>query len=97
MSEHVMLCYVVLCESYVNWDNSNKKPGRKQKKQKGQARVAFVAVVTEFERTLLPTGLGRLQRHLLAIETGGAQQFPLVAPVRRHRAFDAHGAPSTAK
>ena len=29
---------------------------------------------------------------LLTVETRGAQQFSLVAPVRRHRALDAHGA-----
>ena len=38
-----------------------------------------------------------LEGLLLTVETRGAQQFPLVAPVRRHRALDAHGAPFTAK
>ena len=52
----------------------------------------FVAVGTEFGRTLLSAALGRFHWHLLTIETVGAQHFPLVAPVRRHRAFDAHGA-----
>ena len=34
-----------------------------------QLASAFVAVGTEFGRTLLPTGLGRFQRHLLTVET----------------------------
>ena len=62
-----------------------------------QLASAFVAVGTEFGRTLLSVALGLIQRHLLAVKTRGAQQFPLVTPVRRHRTFDAHGATFTAK
>ena len=50
-----------------------------------QLTSAFVAVGTEFARKLVPATLCLFQRHPLAVETGGAQQFPLVVPLTIRR------------
>ena len=51
--------------------------------------VAFV-VLLFFNYWRDPSWLGRCSGCLLAVQAGGTQQFPLVAPIGRHGSFNAH-------
>ena len=51
--------------------------------------VAFV-VLLFFSYWREPSWLGRCSGCLLAVQAGGTQQFPLVAPIGRHGSFNAH-------
>ena len=58
--------------------------------------VAFV-VLLFFIHWREASWLGRCSGCVLAVQAGGTQQFPLVAPVGRHRSFNAHVAAMAAK